>query len=152
MIGVFVQVGSRIPVGYVLTESGCWEWVGTRDRYGYGSFAVKGRMCIAHRVMYERLVGPIPEGLQLDHLCLNKSCVNPAHLEPVTQRENLLRADGWAGTNGRKTHCLRGHEFTADNTRIETDGSRKCRTCDRARGLRRPKHRNRKRFMTRIEP
>ncbi|MDP9224875.1 MAG: HNH endonuclease [Actinomycetota bacterium] len=86
-------------------------------------------MPLAHRVAYELLVGPIPEGLTLDHLCRNTSCVNPQHLEPVTVRENVLRGMGWGAKNKRKTHCHRGHPFDAKNTLRIPGGTRKCRTC-----------------------
>jgi hypothetical protein len=115
----------------------CWEWTAARfvrgDRnYGpqYGAFSVGGRMRQAHRVAYELTVGPIPAGMTLDHLCRNKGCVNPHHLEPVTNRENILRGDGETARNARKTHCKRGHEFTTENTYIvPSSGGRVCRTC-----------------------
>lgn len=103
----------------------CWVWTGGLSR-GYGKFFGKG----AHRYAYEALVGPIPEGLQLDHLCRNPPCVNPAHLEPVTPRVNTLRGVGPQALNARKTHCKRGHEFTAENT-YKNQGQRICRQCSR---------------------
>jgi hypothetical protein len=101
----------------------CWMWLGPTERGGYGMVTFKGRGAIAHRVTYELLVGPIPEGLYLDHLCRVRACVNPAHLEPVTQAENNRRA-GLA-----KTHCINGHEYTPENTYRRPRGVRECRTC-----------------------
>mgnify|MGYP001608583411 CR=1 FL=1 len=76
----------------VLVGDGCWDWQASKTPGGYGSFRAADRTVCAHRFSYELLVGPIPEGLDLDHLCRNKGCVNPEHLEPVTRRENMLRA------------------------------------------------------------
>lgn len=87
------HVKLRYPVPqYVEDENGCWVWQRVRDRHGYGrTHRESGKTALAHRVYYERLVGPIPDGLQLDHLCRNHACVNPEHLEPVTNRENVIR-------------------------------------------------------------
>lgn len=111
----------------------CWEWTGTRGPDGYGQVA-RGRrsegLAAAHRIAYELEVGPIPEGLQLDHLCRNRACVRPDHLEPVTQQENIRRGQGgacWAA----KTHCLQGHPYSGENL-VRIDGRRRCRTCMRA--------------------
>lgn len=87
----------------------------------------------AHRFSYEILVGPIPEGMELDHLCKNRRCVNPAHLEPVTHHENLIRGNGFTGINARKTHCSRGHELSQDNILNRSRGGRECKTCHRVR-------------------
>ncbi len=115
----------------VTTDSECWIWLGSRSTKGYGRVSVSGRTQQAHRVVYEALVGPIPEGLQLDHLCRNRSCVNPAHLEPVTCSENIRRGVNLAAYRAAQTHCLRGHEFTPENTRLKPQGWRVCRTCHR---------------------
>ena len=113
----------------------CWSWKGPTDPKGYGRLQVNGRWDYAHRVGYELLVGPIPRGLTLDHLCRNRRCVNPRHLEPISNRENILRGYSFSATNHRKTHCHRGHEFTPENTRIERQRggrrSRRCRECAR---------------------
>ncbi len=113
----------------------CWEWTASVKPNGYGQFSVvrdgKWLKSYAHRYSYELIVGPIPEGLQLDHLCRNKACVNPNHLEPVTNRENQIRGNGVGGLNFRKTHCKHGHEFTPENTYIRPAGTRECRACMR---------------------
>jgi len=106
----------------------CWVWTGTLDRDGYGKVKESGRSFAAHRAVYEALVGPIPDGLQLDHLCRNRSCVNPSHLDPVTHAENCRRAAA------ARTHCKHGHVFDESNTYIyERDGKarRLCRACNR---------------------
>lgn len=115
----------------------CWVWQGRLAANGYGRVVPDGRDRVVHRVVYELLVGPVAEGLTLDHLCRNRACVNPAHLEPVTNRENILRGESPTATNARKTHCIHGHEFTEENTYMDR-GRRMCRTCnrDKARALR----------------
>lgn len=120
-------------------KSGCWEWTAYRDDDGYGKFKVRaGFQQAAHRTSYELFVGPIPDGLQLDHLCRNPGCVNPEHLEPVTCEENIHRGD--AGQhNAAKTHCPQGHPYDEKNTRygVQRRGRaiRQCRACDRERQL-----------------
>jgi hypothetical protein len=107
----------------------CWPWAGFRSPRGYGRFTIDGRGHQAHRIAYELVVGPIPDGLQLDHLCRNRGCVNPAHLEPVTSRENTLRGDTLPARNVTKTHCPAGHPLDSR----KADGSRYCLTCNRER-------------------
>lgn len=108
-------------------SDGCWLWTAACNRDGYGAFSVNGRMVKAHRFAYEELVGPIPDGLVIDHLCRNRECVNPAHLEPVTHVENVRR--GRPGDqNRRKTHCPMGHPYDDANT-IHKNGRRFCRAC-----------------------
>jgi len=119
-----------------ITES-CWIWHGHRGKFGHGSIRTGGvgfPKEAAHRVAYKLLVGPIPEGLVLDHLCRHGWCVNPAHLEPVTNAENLLRGETGPGINSRKTQCKNGHPFDEANTyRLPSDPSfRRCRTCKNA--------------------
>lgn len=108
---------------------GCWLWTGPQAGGGYGQFSIDGKFRPAHRVAYEWIVGPIQPGLVLDHLCVVRLCVNPAHLEPVTQRENVLRSDALSAQNARKTHCKYGHEFTPENIKWTKQGWRTCRTC-----------------------
>lgn len=110
--------------------AGCWEWTAGLIS-GYGRFAFGQSQFMSHRVAYHLLIGPIPADMQLDHLCRNTKCVNPDHLEVVTQTENLRRGYGPTGTHGRKTHCVHGHKFTPENVRIDGKGSRHCVTCDR---------------------
>lgn len=114
---------------------GCWNWTGPIGRSGYGIIGIpieggenRTKHISAHRFSYEHFVGPIPQGLQLDHLRRNRACVNPAHLEAVTRKENLLRGESFSGQNSRKTHCLQGHEFNKANTGIYL-GHRSCREC-----------------------
>ena len=110
----------------------CWLWTAGTLRGGYGAFSPEsGRQASAHRVAYELTHGSIPDGLVLDHLCRTPACVNPAHLEPVTHRENTLRGTAPTAVNARKTHCANGHEFTPDNTYVTRNGGRNCRACHR---------------------
>lgn len=109
-------------------ETGCWEWTASTNGNGYGKFSLRGRTYSGHRVAYELHVGPIPAGLDLDHLCRNRGCVNPAHLEPVTRRENLHRS---GLTNAGKTHCKHGHPLTAENV-VANERGRRCVACRRA--------------------
>lgn len=113
----------------VKRNGGCWEWQGSLTR-GYGTFAPKRFVLLrAHRVAYELLRGSIPDGLELDHLCKNPSCVNPQHLEPVTHAENCRRGDGFGGRNARKDACDAGHPLSGANLYVDPKGRRQCRTC-----------------------
>lgn len=110
------------------TDSGCWEWTASRTGAGYGQIAQGRTMLYAHRLAYEWLVGPIPDGLELDHLCRNRRCCNPDHLEPVTHGDNMRRGD--SGKNmSAKTHCPKGHEYSTENTWLSNKGSRVCKAC-----------------------
>lgn len=113
--------------------SGCWSWTGQINRGGYGHIGLRrlqGQH--AHRVIYELTYGPIPDGLHIDHLCRNRACVNPDHLEAVTNHENMLRGISRPAVNARKTQCKRGHPFDEANT-YRHRGTRHCRTCAKAR-------------------
>jgi hypothetical protein len=116
----------------VAGENHCWIWVGCRHEKGYGLVGIGGRDMRAHRVSYEHFIGPIPDGLQIDHLCCNPPCVNPAHLEAVTSRENTLRGNGPTAQNARKTHCKYGHPLSGQNLGRDRDW-RRCLTCQRER-------------------
>lgn len=116
----------------VRKSAGCWLWMGSRNALGYGQVQ-RGRrgegLIQAHRATYELIVGPIPAGLELDHLCRQPSCVRPDHLEPVTQAENKRRAN-------QHPDCVNGHPFDEANTYIRRDGARMCRACHRERARR----------------
>ncbi len=111
----------------------CWEWQAAKTCDGYGRLTFQRQGHQAHRIAYELLVGEIPEGLQLDHLCRNPSCVNPAHLEPVTCRENVLRGHAYRALIAQ---CFRGHAFTEENTYWAPNGTRQCIECRRFRAKR----------------
>ena len=118
----------------VIDENGCWIFQGAKVR-GYGRFAIGTKtrgdrvLTSPHRVAYMYFVGPIPDGLELDHLCRVPACCNPDHLEPVTSSENVRRGTSLPAVNARKTHCKRGHPFDEANTMIDCNGSRQCRVC-----------------------
>ena len=130
------RVYTRIPLAdrfwskvTVAGDDECWEWTGATHK-GYGKIMlIHGVFAAAHRLAYEFLVGPIPPKMQLDHLCRNRGCVNPAHLDPVTNQENARR-----GLRGSLvTHCVHGHAYTQANTFVRKNGRRACRTCNRLR-------------------
>lgn len=107
---------------------------------GYGITKIGGKTTRIHRAVYEHFVGRIPPGLTLDHLCRNRACCNPAHLEPVSVGENVLRGVGHTARNAAKTHCDNGHEFTPENTYVYGAGWRQCLACNRARKRARRAH------------
>jgi hypothetical protein len=115
----------------------CWLWLAATDGRGrYGSFSYEGKSQRAHRVAFQLLVGPVPEGLEWDHLCRRTLCVRPTHGEWVTHTENVLRGEGFGAVNARKTHCAKGHEFTPENTYVGPKGGRTCVACRRESYLR----------------
>ena len=125
-----------------LVAGGCWMWQGYVRRDGYGWFWLRGRNVVAHRAAYQLCVGDIPHGLQLDHLCRNRACVNPDHLEPVTAQVNTLRSTALPAINALKTHCPRGHPYVEDNLlKRSSRNSRECLTCirDRVRAKYKPR-------------
>lgn len=122
---------ARMQAKITVTETGCWEWTAAANSRGYGQWGVDGVSRSTHRVAYELLVGPIPHELQIDHLCRNKRCCNPAHLEPVSAKTNNSRRPGV-----NKSHCVHGHALTPENTITKRAGNsiiRNCRECSNAR-------------------
>lgn len=121
--------------GYVDTSTGCWTWQGQTTN-GYGRFSVGQRNLYAHRFAFEFFNGPIPDDYEIDHLCLERSCVRPSHLEAVTAHENNMRSNSRAALNARRTHCAQGHPLSGDNLSIVVNEGvrrRRCRECGRAR-------------------
>lgn len=137
-------MGSNIPrtpaqvVDYLLAKTttdpvtGCYVWTGALSPFGYGvAYSIHFPTRQAHRLMYLAAVGHVERSQHIDHLCRNRACVNPEHLDPVAPRTNILRGEGVAAKNSRKTHCKWGHPFTEDNVWIMAGGGRCCRTCSR---------------------
>lgn len=123
-----------------IVENGCWEWQAGKHKFGYGMFGLETKVphqypiVTAHTYVYKKYVGPIPEGLELDHLCRNPSCVNPLHLEPVTPHENKRRGVSPIMLNFNKTHCIRGHELSGANVYVNPNtNGRYCRACRKIR-------------------
>jgi len=121
--GTFPSIADRIDA-----HGDCWEWTGCIHSAGYGMTSVNRKTSLVHRVVWEALVGPIPKKLQIDHLCRNRKCCNPDHLDLVTTGENIRR-----GNTGRKnkikTHCPYGHPYSGNNLKVNPNGSRKCQAC-----------------------
>jgi hypothetical protein len=134
MAPTFPPVLDRLAEKAVMDTGGCWTFVGALTQGGYGQIWWKGANRLAHRVSYELHFGPAAAGLQLDHLCRNRACINPVHLEPVTSHENARRAGmPIAARQLAKTHCAHGHPFDEINTYVHpATGHRHCRECSRA--------------------
>ncbi|MCG5460806.1 HNH endonuclease [Micromonospora sp. MED01] len=134
---MYEDVIERIKRQIVVDDKGCWIWQGRVDSSGYGDLRLKStpsKTRIAHRISYEVFVARIPAGLQIDHLCRVRACVNPKHLEPVTPRENTLRSPiALASLAAQQATCKRGHAFDEKNTIWRREGGRACRTCKRDR-------------------
>ena len=134
------RLTSKFRVG-----DGCWEWTAGRSIYGYGRFNLRHHNRLAHAVVYEWLAGPVPEGLVLDHLCRNRGCVRPDHLEAVTNQTNILRGVGVAAQYAGRTHCSHGHEFTPENTGFCEAWGKRARVCLTCRKIRNTAQKSRRR-------
>lgn len=134
--------------------TGCWEWTGRKNQVGYGGIALFGKTLMAHRVVYELHKGEIPKGYVIDHLCRNPGCVNPDHLQPVTQAENYKRGIAIEAVKKRfaeQTHCKRGHPLSGDNLYIPPGNPRRCcKECDRLKGKQYRERRKAKRIEQQI--
>lgn len=125
------SLATRLAEKYVVNaDTGCWQWTAStsnkRDKWVYGLISVRGALQMAHRVMYELARGPVPDGLELDHVCRNTRCINPDHLEAVTHKENIARS---ANFQASKTECVNGHALSGENLYVKPNGCRECRTC-----------------------
>jgi hypothetical protein len=130
------QWWDRFWAKVAVAENGCWEWQASITKHGYGRFsAVGSRPELAHRLAYQALVGQIPSGLVIDHLCRNRRCVNPSHLEVVSADVNTLRGGCPAAVNAKKTHCPNGHPLVGDHLSVDALGKRRCRTCTNQKAL-----------------
>lgn len=134
MRGTANTIDSLFALCEQVTESGCWIFMGPVTDEGYARVSMNWKLVKVHRVFYEHFIGPIQEGLVPDHLCRVRCCVNPWHLDIVTQAVNLLRGTSLQAINALKTHCIRGHALVADNLYVTRDGKhRQCRICHRLR-------------------
>ena len=126
----------RVSANTDVDEGGCWLWKKSTFASGYGQIRVNNQNRLLHRAVYEELVGELPEGVQLHHVCGVRRCCNPAHLLPVTAAQHMLLDDIPARRNALKTHCPHGHAYDTENTYRAKNGQRKCRACQRERGRR----------------
>ena len=147
-LGGYAPLTAREYLDANTTRAGeCLEWTGAFLSNGYGSVGIRSLgAALAHRLAYRESVGPIPDGLQIDHLCRNRACVNPEHLEAVPQEVNMRRGWGSRLQNGMDTKCLHGHEYTPANTYVNPNNpkDKRCRECSRIRDAGRIRNRNRK--------
>ena len=143
-------IAQRIQNNIHISSRGCWEWQGMKDRDGYGTMWIsdsgKKKIRFTHRMSYEAHVEPIPNDLEIDHLCLNKACCNPEHLEVVTTQENTRRRDL---AHEYDKYCRNGHARTSENTYIAKTGMRSCRIC---RKLATRAYRERKKLLAGVKP
>ena len=109
----------------------CWPWLASKTPAGYGHFQHEGKTVYAHRYSYEQLIDSIPNGFTIAHLCFNRGCINPSHMETVTQGVNVLRGTGACAVNAHKTHCPKGHPYAGGNLYFSSIGGRRCRICSR---------------------
>ena len=127
--------------------NGCWEWQGSLSSSGYGQVKRGGKHFMCHRIAWEDIKGPIPAGYEVDHLCRNRRCVNPQHLECVSHKENCLRGISPWAKNAKKTHCPQGHEYVEENIFRYRNKGRECLTCKRQRAAQLAKTPERKAYM-----
>lgn len=141
MADITTSVCERIKASIILNENGCWVWQKRISENGYGQVSINHKSLLAHRVAYQAFVAPLIDGLQIDHLCKNRACVNPEHLEQVTPRENIHRSDAVYKRLRTKRYCPQGHEYSKENTyyRQTKEGgiNRSCMTCARENSKRR---------------
>jgi hypothetical protein len=124
----------RISTTHFYKGTPCWEWTAQIVRGGYGSFSLRRQSRAAHNVGFLWFVGDIDQSLERDHLCRNRPCVNPLHIEQVTRQINCIRGEGACADHARQTHCIRGHELTPSNIlQFQSDSRRRCKTCHRDR-------------------
>lgn len=130
--GVLKRFITKVSVP--LLGGGCWDWSAAKNNNGYGVMHVKVGPRFAHRAAYEHWRGPLIQGLVIDHVCKNTGCVNPAHLQQVTQRKNVLLGNNFCAKHSKQTHCKRGHEFNLNNTYVSLSTKtprRQCKACRR---------------------
>lgn len=126
--------GHILPTPHPTLPTPCWQWTGTFNKStGYGILSQSGQTQYCHQISYREFVKEIPDGLEIDHLCRNRACCSPIHLEAVPPAINNLRGEGNAAKNARKTHCKTGHLLSGDNLFIDNQGHRQCRACSRRR-------------------